>query len=536
MTRDQDKTQEYNIADDFERLRQRVNDCERRYQTLVETNLYGIQVIDNQGGITYVNTTQCQALGYHAKELEGRNVWELLATDGDRKRLTDHLMRLSNETVDRYTWSGRFVRKDGEPVELKLNWNCMRNEQGQVTGFVSLAVDIPGDLRRDGGSLHRPGTAADGGRHRSIVEGVREMILTCDGQGRIIYMNEWGLEGLGYFEEELREMNLADILPPDQLKKIQEQAGGEEPGRSPDGPPRRIDFINRRLDLVPLDTAVTWIRAPGREPEMVIVGRDLTDRLLRDREIIRGEKRASVVTMAQGLLADLKDLSARIVGNIDVAQGDATPGGSIHQRLGMAKDACARVQELTRSLEAVSDGRPLQKKTVSLAKLIRAIAERTITDPNIRMIHEYADGLWPVPLDVSKIHAAVSHLLKNAREAMDQGGRIRITAVNAVVSGEEDPLAEVLTPGNYVLLSIEDSGTGIPQADLERVFDPYYTTKAGSGRRGLGLALVQAAVRQHQGTVWAESKPKSKAKTAFRIYLPATKPPAAPPQSKPVLV
>ncbi len=91
---DPDKTQEW-IIEDLQDLLGRISDCEKRYQTLIETNLYGIQIIDIHGKITYINAVQCNLLGYNVQELEGKEIWKFLAFETDRKGLTDYLTNLA---------------------------------------------------------------------------------------------------------------------------------------------------------------------------------------------------------------------------------------------------------------------------------------------------------------------------------------------------------------------------------------------------------------------------------------------------------
>ena len=117
-------------------------ESESRYQSLLETNLYGIQEIDIYGIITYMNTIQYNILGYESGALRGRQIWDILASDADRDSLTDYLTKVAENEKIPFNWVGKYLREDGSTVELQVNWNPLRTNNGQVTGFVSMISDI----------------------------------------------------------------------------------------------------------------------------------------------------------------------------------------------------------------------------------------------------------------------------------------------------------------------------------------------------------------------------------------------------------
>lgn len=138
---DEDKSQK-ELIDKYTELKEAMHDIEERYQALIETNLYGIQEIDIYGNITFMNSIQYQILGYEEGELRGRQIWDLLASDDERNELTDYLTRVALGEYAPFPWIGKYVRKGGETVELKVDWNCRRDVQDTVAGFVSIIADI----------------------------------------------------------------------------------------------------------------------------------------------------------------------------------------------------------------------------------------------------------------------------------------------------------------------------------------------------------------------------------------------------------
>ena len=524
MMDDADKTQEYSLIDDLERLRQQVNDCERRYQTLVETNLYGILVIDSNGAITYINTVQGNVLGYPTAGLEGRDIWPLLAGDEDRTGLAAHLKRLAADETDLYAWTGRYLKESGETVQLKQSWNCMRNETRHVTGFVGFTIAVAGEKPIQMSMARRASESAgtvNGDRYRRIAEAASELILTADPEGGITYMNEKGLERLGYFQEELLEMNIADILPPDQLDKLKQTLGSPAGTVSGGGAVARIELINRSLNLIPMETSAAWIRRDGQAAEMLVVGRDLTARLERDRQMMRSRAFESVRAMADGLRRELHALVAEVSGPVDAALAAADPDSPDQQRLASVREALRSGAALARRLGGIAGVGANRRVSGPLAGLVRQTANKALGDSTVRPEMTLPKHLWPVAFNGQELGLALFHIIVNARESMPTGGRIRIAGENVSVDEEAEGRTGVLKAGRYVRLRIIDHGVGIPQSRIDHIFDPYFTTKDRSGHRGLGLTLADAIVRRHGGLIFVESKPKYK--TELQVFLPAAR-------------
>ncbi len=139
---DGDKTQEQQLIDKYDEMEEVLRETEKRYQALIETNLYGIQEIDIYGNITFMNSVQYEILGYPEGELRGKQIWDLLASDSERNELTDYLTKIALGEYAPFPWVGKYVRSDGDILKLKIDWNCRRDRQETVTGFVSVISDI----------------------------------------------------------------------------------------------------------------------------------------------------------------------------------------------------------------------------------------------------------------------------------------------------------------------------------------------------------------------------------------------------------
>jgi len=515
MIEDPDKTQEW-VIDDVAELLRRINECEKRYQTLIETNLYGVQVINIQGKITYINAVQSDILGYPSTELEGKDIWKILATEYDRKSLTDYLTKLAREDFAPHYWVGRFLNYKGKIIQLKMIWNCMRNEQGNVTGFISFISAID-DKKTD-----REISPEKYEQYRMIAESAREMILTFDMDGKISYINEKGTEIIGYFKEELLEMNITDILPPEQIEKIKERLLDKNGIKSGEDIYYHLEFITRNLNLISMDGSASLLSKDNEPSGILIIARNMVTEKKTERERIKKFKSDTLTTFSGGIIYDLNDFLTGILGNIDFAQLNSEPEGKVYKKLDDAKKICMELKGFLRQISELSDSETLNKETGKLAKLIQNLVTQKFSELKIAMDLPQAEDEWLAEFDSMRIRQLMEILLVNAKEAMPSGGEIKIDIKNITISPEREKNRLLMEPGRYVKISVQDQGTGIPKENLEKIFAPYFTTKKRDIKKGtgLGLTIAYAIVKKHNGYIYADSKQGTG--TVIHVCLPAS--------------
>jgi PAS domain S-box-containing protein len=253
---------------------------------------------------------------------------------------------------------------------------------------------------------------------------------------------------------------------------------------------------------------------------VVIVFRDITEKRKMEEELLTAKKLESVGTLAGGVAHDFNNLLAIILGNISFAKMLTDSSSKIYGRLIDAEDATIKGKELTYRLLAFSRGSEHSKKVASLKNIIRDSAGLTLSGSNIKCTFTFPDSLWQIEIDEEQIRQVVHNIVLNAKETMPQGGKITIRADNITLGPEDNvPLPE----GDYVVFSIEDHGGGIPEEDLPRIFDPYFTTKEIGNVKGmgLGLSICYSVIKNHGGFMTAESE--SGVGTIIHVYLPAYK-------------
>ncbi len=348
----------------------------------------------------------------------------------------------------------------------------------------------------------------------SIAEGV----ITTDLAGRVILMNRVAAALTGWSQEEATGRPLTEIfrvitqdgsIPcEDPFSRILEQG--------------RIANTGGDLFLVARDgcrRAIAETGAPIRDAHLrtigvVLIFRDATAELQVREQIFKMRKLESVGVLAGGIAHDFNNMLTGILGNLNLARLYLPEENLARPLLDSAEHASLRARALTQQLLTFSKGGEPVRQEASLAELIRETCEFVLAGSAIRLQLDLAPDLAPVAIDKGQIGQVLQNILLNAIQAMPGGGIIQLRAENHH-HFPEAPLA--LPAGDYVKVTIQDNGIGIPAEYLSRIFDPYFTTKQHGS--GLGLAITNAIISKHEGLIQAESVPGKG--TSFTFYLPA---------------
>jgi signal transduction histidine kinase/CheY-like chemotaxis protein len=241
------------------------------------------------------------------------------------------------------------------------------------------------------------------------------------------------------------------------------------------------------------------------------------------RELLRAERVRSLGVLAGGIAHDFNNVLTHLMGSLSLLRADAARGSALDGHLDEADHALDRARQLAGQLLTFSKGGVPVTRSVPLEQLVRDTASFVLSGSSLRCDYDFPAELWAVEVDVAQVHQVFENLFLNARQAMPDGGSIRVHGRNVRAEEVERPR---LTPGRYVGVTVSDDGPGIPEDELERVFEPFYTTKsAGSG---LGLATARSVLERHGGAIVADSAPSG---VTFRLYLPAASDAAERPSS-----
>jgi nitrogen-specific signal transduction histidine kinase/DNA-binding NarL/FixJ family response regulator len=237
---------------------------------------------------------------------------------------------------------------------------------------------------------------------------------------------------------------------------------------------------------------------------MVVAFRDITEALKMQEERARASRVASLGLLAGGIAHDFNNILMVVMGNVAMAQVTVPATSPAALSLAEAEQACLRARQLTWQLLTFSRGGVPVKKTTPLARALKESASLALRGTNVSCAFHIAPDLRTVSADETQLIQVFSNVLINAQQAMPHGGAVEIRAENIVEPGKRCEYALPVEAGPYVRVSVTDRGIGIPEENLGRIFDPYFTTKQKGS--GLGLATSYSIIKNHGGYMSVTSK------------------------------
>jgi len=259
------------------------------------------------------------------------------------------------------------------------------------------------------------------------------------------------------------------------------------------------------------DRAIKWL--DGRIVRLE-VATDITEKVRTEQELIKAKKLESVGVLAGGIAHDFNNILVGILGNIDLALHDDRLNDDTRNLLRNAEKASYQARGLTRQLLTFAKGGEPVKETASLIEVVQESANFVLHGDKTACEFSFPDNLWFVEIDKGQVSQVVHNIILNASSAMPDGGIVEVSFKNADIVHDH----KMLKKGRYVKISIKDHGIGISTDLLEKIFDPYFSTKKEGS--GLGLAISHSIIAKHGGHIAAASTPGQG--TTFTIYLPAS--------------
>jgi two-component system cell cycle sensor histidine kinase/response regulator CckA len=354
-----------------------------------------------------------------------------------------------------------------------------------------------------------------------------EMICWTRADGGIVYVNDSFCRSHGYSRDELLSMSMWEVdaaLSKETWPEVWREE--RERGSSP------LETEHRRKDgsLIPVEV-VTHFVSGGDEEFNVGFARDISERrhaeeLMRQSEqrLRESQKMEAVGQLAGGIAHDFNSLMGAILGYTDLLLAEPTLSPpSAREDLIEIRQACERAAELTKQILAFSRRQALRPKVVDLNGLIEGVEAylRRSMGEDVELVTALGRPLYPVEVDAQQFEQVLLNLAANALDAMTEGGTLTVRTANARFAGDEDRSGEPIPAGEYVVLSVSDTGEGMDAATLARVYEPFYTTKPQGKGTGLGLSVVYGIVRQSRGHIWIDSEPGGG--TVVSICLPASR-------------
>jgi two-component system, cell cycle sensor histidine kinase and response regulator CckA len=451
-------------------------------------------------GLVGVNRGFTRALGYPSAEAGRLTLTDLVAAEPAR---VDAFVEELERDGDMNFGTGPYRHRDGRVVELVSR--AGKTSVGGQAFYCFVARELAGSA---------PGSQAEGAeqvRHRILAEAAFEALGITE-NGRIV-------DGNARFEELLRAplhelvgRSVFDFIPVEYRREMAErlQRGLTDPYDH--------ELVLADGARIPVEAQAKTVSVAGRSIRVTAL-RDISQRKRMEEEVRRGLRMESVGRLAGGVAHDFNNLLTVILSVVKVMSEAPRPETDVND-LRQIEAAAERAAQLTSHLLAFARKQITEPKVIDINALVQGIDAllRRLIGEHIALKTVCQEGLGAVRVDPTQVEQVVMNLAINARDAMPGGGTLTIETKNVELGADYAATHPEVSPGEYVMIGVSDTGDGMDAATLARVFEPFFTTKEQGRGSGLGLATCYGIVKQGGGSIWAYSEPGHG--STFKVYLP----------------
>jgi PAS domain S-box-containing protein len=499
-----------------ERVEAQLRETETSFRYLFEKNPNPMWVFDRETlAILEVNDAAAAHYGYSKEEFRRMRITDLRPAD-DVPKLKSYLQNRPPGLKGAGEW--RHVTKDGRTIDVEIvSYTLEFRQRGAV---LVVARDIT-ESKRAEEALRESEAGA-----RGVLDTALDAYVRMNQEGRITEWNLVAERTFGWDRSEAIGRHLDALLIPPEQREAHRQGlarylvTGEGPLLN-----RRIEVqaLHRSGRKFPVEITILAVKTDQSQVFSAFL-RDLTEKKKAEAQLRQAQKMETVGQLTGGIAHDFNNLLTVIIGNLELAEARAPGCPSPSDSIGNALAAAEKGAALTHRLLAFSRQQALQPVGTDLNEMISGminLLSRTLGE-DIEIDVRLAEDLWPELADKSQVESALLNLAINSRDAMPEGGKLTIESGNVSLDAEyADRNAEV-EPGDYVMLAVTDTGTGMPREVVERACDPFFTTKETGKGSGLGLSMIFGFAKQSRGHLKIYSEVGHG--TTVKLYLPrATK-------------
>lgn len=465
----------------------------------------------NQPGpeIVFVNPAFTRMTGYTAKEVIGKTPRILQGQKTDRAVLD----RLRGDLTQGQVFYGEVVNYHKDGTEFNLEWHVapIRNESGETTHYISIQRDI----------TQRKWKEQKIGEQAALLDITADAIVVSDLENQIVFWNKGAERLYGWTAEEALALDASELF----FKETSSQLEAAQKTVAENGSWQgELHQITKQGKEIIVSSRWSLVRAPDGGPKSIlVVNTDITQRKQLEAQFFRTQRLESIGTLASGIAHDLNNVFTPILA---AAQLLPLKLSNLDERtvqlLKMLEDSSKRGAKLIEQILSFArgaEGRRVSLQVRHLLKEVVQVARQTFPKSIEICLQLETTELWTVFADATQLHQVLMNLVVNARDAMPNGGILSVCAENLFLDETYAQMNLDAQPGYYVVITVADTGCGIPEEIIERIFDPFFTTKEPGKGTGLGLATVIGIVKNHGGFVKVYSEVGSG--TQFRVYLPA---------------
>ncbi len=462
------------------------------------------------GRFLYVNEAACRMLGYSRAEFLKKSVPDI-ACGMTRDRWASHWLELKSSGS--MTIQIEHLTRDGRSIPVEIRTNFLRS--GDMEFSFAFAHDISERLLSDKALRETVARLTESEeRFRLMAEGIGDGLCIREGD-RPVYMNGRLQEIFGRSLEELQSVGELELAAPEERERVGRFL--EELKAAPSRA-MSLDFW-----IVAGDGSRKYV---SRRWSAEIGGRryccttDLSEHRRLEQQYLQSQKMEAVGRLAGGVAHDFNNVLTVIQGCAELATAGLAADDPLRTDLEEILGASQHAAGLTRQLLAFSRKSIISPQVLDLNSVVQEVERmlKRVIGEDIELRLTMKDGVWPVKADMGHLQQVLTNLAVNARDAMPGGGALSIATGNATLDEAYAEAHPEVVPGDYVMLSVSDTGEGMPPEVQSRIFEPFFTTKKEGRGTGLGLATVYGIVKQAGGFIYVYSELGQG--TTFKVYLP----------------
>ncbi|MDT8311516.1 MAG: PAS domain-containing protein, partial [Methylophaga sp.] len=498
---------------------QRQSEAERTLSQLL-SNLSGFAyrcLFDEHWTMVYLSDAFERVTGYFPDDVinNRKNDYDSIIHPEDRARVTEEI-RQASANLQNFQLEYRIVCKNGEQRWVLEQGSDVRDENGTVIAVEGYITDITRQKSVD--ALVRQSEQ----RFQILSKATNDAIWDWDIQADTLWWNDGFALLFGYGQEEIEPTIdfWAQHIHPDERDKIVKSLDSAVAKKASSWH-ANYRFVRKDGSIAQvMDRGyVIYDDNSGAAVRMVGSVTDITERLALEEQLRQSQRLEAVGQLTGGVAHDFNNLLTVIIGNVDIIHQSLPEDSKLRSLAGMIEEAANRGAELTSSLLSFARRQPLDPKNININDLLanlKTLLSRALGE-EIQCEYEFSSDLWPAQVDPGLLENALLNLVLNARDAMPHGGQLVIETQNVHINEDYAQRHEIIA-GDYVRVAISDSGHGIASEQIDKVFEPFYTTKTKEKGTGLGLAMVYGFIKQSFGHVNIYSEVGEG--TTIRLYLP----------------
>ncbi|MGE0082796.1 MAG: PAS domain S-box protein [Desulfococcaceae bacterium] len=497
------------INTELSRKNTQLAESEERYRLLVETMNEGLAVLDENTVMIYVNEKLCRMLGRPREEITGSPISRYF--DGENLRIYQQ-EREKRKKGDSSSYEIAWRRKDGQAMPTIISPVPIFDAEGNFKGSFGVITDI----RRIRQAEEEVRKSEE--RFRSLSESSPDIIFTLAADSTFTYLNPAFEALLGYDRETAMGKELAEFVKSGEssIQAIRSISQQKKTVRD-----LGLTMIHRdgSLRIFHLSAAPN-VNSAGEVTGIVGICKDMTEYRRMENQLHQALKMEAIGTLAGGIAHDFNNLLTGILGNISLMLLDTAEDHPHREKLKHMEEYVQSGAGLTRQLLGFARGGKYEIKATDINELIRKSAEMFgRTRKQIQIHFQMEKNVAAVEVDRGQMEQVLLNLFVNAWHAMPEGGDLFLSTENVILEKKYVETYQI-SPGAYVKISVTDTGVGMDKSVMQRVFEPFFTTRKMGRGTGLGLASVYGIVKNHGGIIHVYSEP-GKGST-FTIFLPVS--------------